>query len=104
MADRMHPRTGVPYRIIRETARDLRGQGASLDVIAKTLDVSKPAVSKWVRDMSRHRELSERNIRVRLGRQRIYPPGFTAYVKKLSHAGYSQAERIRLVAEIARSA
>ena len=104
MSHRMHPRTGFSYRVLRQVAREMRGQGATLAVIAKVLDVTKPAVSVWVRDLPCHRDVAARNNRQRVARKRIYPPGHSAFVQKLRNAGYPQAERVRLVAEAARSA
>lgn len=100
---RRHPISGETYATLRERARAMRQEtGASLETIAAALDVTKVAVSKWVRDLPGHAKISRLNVVAQSRRRRLYPRGTASLVTALKLQGVPQAERIRLAQELAR--
>jgi hypothetical protein len=97
-----HPVTGESYAALRDRARAMRAAGATVAAIMAGLDVSKPAVCKWVRDLSCHAAVTRANLRTGADRRRLYPHGTGAYALKLRLAGIPQPVRIRLAHEAAR--
>jgi len=99
---RRHPIWGETYAALRKRARALRADGCTMATIMAVLDVTKPTVWKWVRDLPCHAEVAQANRRAGDQRRRIYPRGTKAYVAKMVRAGISSAARIRLAREAGR--
>lgn len=100
---RRHPISGETYARLRERARAMRQEtGASLEAIAVALDVTKVAVSKWVRDLPDHAKISRLNVVAQSRRRRLYPRGTASFVTALKLQGVPLAERIRLAQQAAR--
>lgn len=97
-----HPATGESYAVLRDKARAMRSSGATVAAIMATLDVSKVAVWKWVRDLPCHRAVAQANVSAAADRRRLYPRGTGAYAQKLRVAGIPLPARIRLAQDAAR--
>lgn len=97
-----HPVSGETYAALRERARAMRSDGCTMPTIEAALDVSKPTVWKWVRDLPCHADVARANQSAASERKRIYPRGTGAYAEKLRRAGIPPAARIRLTQELAR--
>lgn len=97
-----HPGSGESYAVLRDRARAMRTEGATVAAIMTALDVSKIAVWKWVRDLPCHRAVARANTSAAAERRRLYPRGTGAYAQKLRLAGIPLPARILLAQDAGR--
>ncbi|MET3485425.1 helix-turn-helix domain-containing protein [Methylobacterium sp. 1973] len=97
-----HPVSGESYAALRDKARAMRAAGATEAAIMTALDVSKPTVWRWVRDLPCHKAVARANQYVGAQQRRLYPRGTAAYAAKLRRAEIPLLARIRLTQDAAR--